>query len=191
MKQITKITIEPRVLKMNFLPQDYKAPKMSDNYMKLQDGDNRIRILSRPIIGWEDWRDKTPVRFKMENKPLSPIDPAKGIKHFWAFIVWNHLEEKIQILEITQATVRYSLEALCKDVDWGSPYEYDIKINKQGEGKDSKYSVNPVPHKPVDPYILKQFKEKPIYLDALFDGADPFANQWQSYTPLAIEEEGA
>ncbi len=91
---------------MSFLPENYESPKQSGQYMKLADGDNRIRILTRPVMGWEDWQDKSPVRFAFDNKPLKSIDPKKPIRHFWAFVVYNYNEQKIQILNITQATIR-------------------------------------------------------------------------------------
>lgn len=172
---------------MSFLPQDYKSPSSSNNYMKLQEGENRIRILSKPILGWEDWEDKKPVRYRLNEKPAKSIDPKKPVKHFWAFIVFNCNAEEIQIMQVTQATIRKSLEALCKDKDWGDPYFYDIKINKSGEGVDTEYTVNPVPHKPVDPYIVKCFNEKKCNLEALFMNADPFSSEWKDYTPLAAD----
>lgn len=160
---------------MEFLPEDYQAPNSSNNYFKIQQGENRIRILSQPVFGWEDWHDKKPVRYRMNEKPNKSFDPKKPIKHFWAFIVFNYREEQVQIMQVTQATIRKSLEALCRDKDWGAPFAYDIKITKSGEGVDTEYTVNPVPHKPVDEYITKCFKEKPINLEALFDNSDPFS----------------
>jgi len=174
---------------MNFLPDNYEAPKPTNQlYLKLQDGENRIRILSRPIVGWEDWNaDKKPVRYKMNKKPAKPFDSSKPMKHFWAFIVWNVNEEIIQIMQITQATIRSFLESLSKDEDWGSPFEYDIKINKKGEKMETEYTVNPAPHKPVSQEILKAFRDRPIQLEALYEGLDPFATIYTSYTPLMSE----
>lgn len=173
---------------MNFLPENYTTPKTSNSYMKLQEGENKFRILSSPVIGWEDWLDKKPVRFRFNEKPNKSIDPKKPLRHFWAFIVWNYMEEKIQILQVTQATIRNCIEALCKDTDWGSPYFYDIKIMKKGEGVDTTYMVNPLPHKPLDPSIKKAFLEKRCNLDALYDGDDPFAGHWETYTDGVFEK---
>lgn len=159
----------------NFLPETYEAPKGSSNYMKLSKGENRFRILSKPIIGWEDWKDKKPIRFAMNEKPSSPIDPKKPIKHFWAMVVWNAIEEKVQILEITQSTIQGAIQNLSKDSDWGSPFEYDIKITRSGDGMETEYTINPVPHKPVTEEIKKAYFDKqPIDLTALFSGGDPF-----------------
>lgn len=173
---------------MNFLPEDYESPKASNHYMKIQEGENRIRILTAPVLGWEDWQEKKPVRWKLENKPTKSFDPKKPVRHFWAFVVFNYIEERIQILQVTQATIRKSIEALCRDKDWGTPYHYDIKINKTGEGVDTEYTVNPVPHKPLDPYIISCFKEKRCNLEALYTNDDPFALS-DKYAELAIEIE--
>jgi hypothetical protein len=159
---------------MDFLPEDYEAPKTSGYYMKLQDGENRLRILSRPVLGWEDWKDKKPVRFKMNEKPETPFDPEKPIKHFWAMVVWNYNDSQIQILQINQAGIRKAIENLSKDGDWGAPYGYDIKIVRKGEKINTEYSVNPVPHKTLDSSIEKMFRDRPINLQALFMNADPF-----------------
>lgn len=168
--------------KVLFLPQGYEAPKSSGFYMKLQDGDNKFRILSSPIIGWEDWLDKKPIRFRFNDKPAKPVDAKKPVKHFWSMIVWNYQEEEIQILHLTQASIRNSIEALCSDEDWGAPYFYDIKIIRKGEALETEYTVNPVPHKKLGDHVIEKFKERPCNLDALFDCADPFAKDQPNYT---------
>lgn len=174
---------------MKFLPEDYKSPRATSGYMKIQDGENRVRILSAPIIGWEDWTlDKKPVRFRMADKPAKPIDPKRPIKHFWAFIVWNYMAEKIQVLQINQATIQNTLQTLCADSDWGSPYYYDLKIIRKGEGKDTEYTVTPLPHKVVSEAIKKEFYETRCYLDALFTSDNPFA-EWPHYTEGVFEKD--
>jgi len=179
---------KPRTQTMSFLPVGYQAPKSSNNFMKLQDGENKIRILTAPVLGWEDWIDKKPVRFGMDSKPARPYDPKKPIKHFWSFIVFNYNEEQVQILHITQASIRNAIETLCNDKDWGAPYFYDIKIMKKGEQMDTEYNVIALPHKPVDPYIVEQFKEKPCNLDAVFTGEDPFDKEHRTHTPGVFGE---
>lgn len=169
--------------KIMFLPVDYEAPKTSNHYMKFVEGENKFRILSAPLLGWEDWLDKKPVRYKMADKPAKSIDPKKPVRHFWAMIVWNYTSEEIQILHLTQATLRKSLEALCKDADWGAPYFYDLKVMKTGEGIDTEYSLNPLPHKELSPHIKEMFNERRCNLDALFYNDDPFSKEHGEYTP--------
>ena len=169
-----------------FLPSGYQAPK-TQYYMKMKTGENKFRILSAPVIGWEDWDNKKPVRFHYDDKPASSVDPTKPMKHFWAMIVWNYGEECIQILQVTQASIRNAIEHLCNDADWGLPYTYDIKVTKKGDGMDTEYMVNPLPHKPVADFIVKAYKDRPCNLDAIFEGADPFA-KWDVFTPMAIAQ---
>ena len=172
----------------NFLPADYQEPKISNCYMKLQDGENRFRILSKPILGWEDWDNKKPVRFRMDEKPEKPIDPEKPLRHFWAFIIYNYRESQVQIMEITQATIRKQITALCNDRDWGAPYHYDLKIIRSGESMSTEYTVNPIPHKPIDNAIIDAFDNRKCNLEALFTGDDPFSQEWKYYTPLAFDD---
>lgn len=173
---------------MKFLPENYQAPKSSNNYMKLQDGENKIRILTAPILGWEDWVENKPVRYRFDNKPCKSHDPKKPIRHFWALIVWNYQEEKIQILQLTQATIRHNIEALDKDKDWGQPFFYDIKIIRKGEGVDTEYMVNPIPHKELEIIIKEEFINHPCNLEALFENGDPFAPEWATNPTKGIFE---
>ena len=187
---------------MNFLPSNYEAPSNSNGYMKIQRGENRIRILSAPILGWEDWtNDKKPVRFRLEYKPLTSIHPDRPIRHFWAFIVWNYAVSAIQILQVTQAGIRRNLEDLSKNSEWGAPYHYDVKITREGEEMKTKYTVMPCPKKPVTSDIINAFYATPINLEALYESKDPFA-PGQKYTqgvfsessvgtPNAVESRGA
>ncbi len=161
--------------KIQWLPTGYTVPKSQSAYTKIKDGENKIRILSRPITGWEDWENNKPIRFTEDKKPKAAIDPKKPIKHFMAFIIWNYSEEQIQIYQVTQATIKNAIIGLCCDEDWGTPCFYDIKINRTGQQKDTEYTVNPVPHKPISDQVLKAFKEKPICLEALYHGLDPFS----------------
>lgn len=178
--------------KILFLPQDYSAPKAAGNYMKLQAGENRIRILSAPIYGWLDFgADGKPIRSKYAEKPKAPFNAAKPIKHFWAMIVWNYNEERVQIYEVTQATIQTPLSNYAKDPDWGNPCGYDIKITKSGEGMKTEYVVTPARPKALDESIKLAFYEKPICLDALFDGFDPFADSGKPTAGMFEEDETA
>lgn len=174
--------------KFTFLREDYESPTQAGNYLKLQEGENKIRILSNAIDGWEDWTvDRKPVRFSYDQKPRAPISPDKPIKHFWACIVWNYNEKKVQIYQITQASIRRAIEALGKDEDWGNPFYYDLKINKTGEGIETKYSVTPAPQKPIDEAIRSAFYAKRCCLQFLFTGDDPFSCSPEEATLFALD----
>lgn len=171
-----------------FLPNNYKSPKTSGYYMKFQEGENRIRVLSRPILGWEDWHEKVPVRYQFDDKPAVSYDPKRPVRHFWSMIVWNYGESQIQIMHVTQASVRNAIEALNNDSDWGAPYFYDIKIHKKGEGKDTEYTVMAVSPKALAPAIKEAFHNRRCRLEALFDNQDPFM-PGQDYTEGVFTKE--
>jgi hypothetical protein len=158
----------------SFLPQDYEVPSSGGHYFKPSPGENKIRILSKPVIGWVGWDFNNKVqRFAIKNKPEKPIgkDP---IQHFWAFIIWNYAINAIQIYEVTQQTIQQALKDLSANDEWGAPFAYDVTIKKEGVDKKTKYTVMPSPKKKISDDIHKAALEKPINLEALFTGADPF-----------------
>ena len=162
-----------------FLPNDYKDPSSVSNYMKFADGQNKIRILTDPLMGWEYWveengKRKPERREKFEDVPQeyrNPVDPSDKVKFFWVIGVWNYAESRFQILELTQVSIRKIIENLYKDEAWGDPKEYDITITKSGEGFDTEYTTVPNPPKP----FAKEGKLIPLVdLKALMSGEDPF-----------------
>jgi hypothetical protein len=166
----------------NFLPDNYERPATSGgNYAKLEDGQNCFRFLSPAVVGFVYWNSENkPVRLTEKPEAL-PEDiryengkPDK-VKHFWAFAVWNYKEGKVQILELTQATIQGPIEDLVVTPEWGDPTQYDITISKKGQKLDTEYSVQPSPHKPVAADVQGLFEATHVDLSALFDGKDPFA----------------
>ena len=167
----------------NFLPDNYEVPQKSGNYFRFIEGENRFRILSSPIIGWETWIEnkdgsRKPIRKPMD-KPFNvdEVDNPEDIKHFWAMPIYNYQEEKIQILEITQKGIQKSIKALAKDVDWGSPVNYDLVVTREGKELNTKYQVNPKPAKKLDEGILQLYKDMKIDLTALYRNDDPFSSE--------------
>lgn len=158
----------------SFLPDNYEVPKSEGSYLKFAPGETKFRILSKPIIGWMDWKDKKPYRFTMDKKPAQPFNPLQDIKHFWAFVVWDYAGKKISILEISIKGIQNAIQALQKNPDWGSPFGYDITVTKSGSGMETKYVTTPLPPKPVHAKIEELYNRTPINLAALFDGKDPF-----------------
>lgn len=170
---------------MDFLPDNYETPATNSNYLKFATGETRFRIVSKPIIGWLDWKDNKPMRFPMNAKPEKPVNPAKPIRHFWAMIVWNYAMNSAQILEITQATIQKAIEKHSKDADWGAPFEYDFKVTKKGTTKDdTEYSVIATPKKSLPDDVIKTLLATKICLNELFTGNDPFKS---TSAPTEIE----
>ncbi len=162
-----------------FLPDGYESLKTDKAYWKMSQmkaGDNRLRIVMQPIAGWLDWKDAKPYRFKPENKPARPFDANKPLKAFWSCYVWDYARESLFILEITQASILKSLTKIANDEDWGDFLQYDIKIGKEGSGKETRYVLTPLPHKPLSEKIKEALKKAPVRLDALYEGGDPWTD---------------
>lgn len=170
-------------MKNNFLPDNYEPPQAnSGKYMKFVEGENRFRVLSSAIVGWEYWTEedgkRRPIRVRVESEVPTEVknatDSQQRAKHFWAFVVYNVKEKEVQILEITQKSIMASIRALVESDDWGDPKEYDILVNRTGKELETEYSVVPTPKKPVDPGIIEYYKDLHINLEALYSGEDPF-----------------
>ena len=170
-----------------FLPEGYKVPKSAGgNYTKLADGANKLRILSAPVMGWLYWNTAgkpvrsreafaqlpSDVRYK-EDKKTGESKPERP-KHFWAVVVYSYADKALQIWEITQGTVQSQLTDLIGNSDWGDPRQYDITVNRKGEGFDTEYNIQPSPAKPLNEEVAALYAGSNIALDVMFSGGNPF-----------------
>ncbi len=167
---------------MSFLPQGYELPKSAESrYFKLEQGDNKFRILGQAITGYEYFTDeKKPVRSATPFKETPNIGTnddgsTKKVSHFWAFPVFNYKTNQVEVFEVTQKTIQASLAGYSADTDWGDVTSYDITINKKGEKLTTEYNVRPSPKKPLSDEILAIVNStaKPK-LEALFVNGNPF-----------------
>lgn len=161
----------------HFLPTGYESLRTEKAYWKMsqmKETGNRLRIVMQPIAGWLDWHNSKPYRYRPDQKPIKSFDPEKPMKPFWACYVWDYAREGLFILEINQSSILKSLTKMAKDEDWGDFLQYDIKISKEGNGKETRYVVTPLPHKPLSDKILDAMKRSPVRLEALYEGKDPW-----------------
>lgn len=166
----------------SFLPTGYEIPTSETGYMKFEKGPNKFRILTKPLLGYIAWIDKAytedgkpkPERFKMDAQMIQKKEWSQNPKHFWAFVVWNYKAERFQILDVTQISIQREIDSLYRNEDWGEPFGYDITVTKTGDNMETKYSVQPSPHKELKPEIKDAFSKLSINLDALWDNEDPF-----------------
>ncbi len=141
-------------------------------YMKLKQGPNKLRVLSAPIMGYEFWtKENQPVRVKDYPKEVpANIRPDSKIKFFWAFAVWNFETKKVEVLELTQATIISQIQSLVQSEEWGDPTGYSITITRKGEKLDTEYQVVPSPAKETPKDILDVYEANKPDLEALFEG---------------------
>ena len=162
------------------------------NYMKLQPGANQFRIVGsfedgtniQGMLGWStnDEGKRQPHRWRVGED--APRTFEERPKEFFAMLVWNYKESRIQILELTQKRLKEDLLALASDKeDWGDPRKYDITITKSGEGLETTYAMTPKPPKKRADGINEAVKNLKANLTALYDGGDPFED-----TPAPVQE---
>ena len=166
---------------MSFLPKGTKIPSTSNYLSKIPVGETTFRALAPAITGYE--------YFNTENKPVRSKDgwdempedigskdgKLNQIKYFWAFPIYNHDEERIQIAQFSQKTILTPLEALINNGRWGNPMDYDITIKRTGTTmNDTEYSVVPNPKEKVSDEILKKFHARNLDINLLYEGIDPF-----------------
>ena len=153
------------------------VPKGESKYVKLQNGENKLRILADPLVGKGFWAHDKRVRKRLEELiGQSELDEKSKIKEFWAFPVFNYEDDKVQIFEIHQVTIMSGLKSLEDDNDWGDLVDYDIVINRSGDSLDTEYLVIPKPKATLAKNVKKAWEEikKTLDLNQLFDGSDPF-----------------
>lgn len=157
----------------DFVP-DEVVSSGGNSYLSLSKNDSvKIRIISKPIFGWLSWEDKTPVRTHIDDEP-EVIDENNKPRKFMSVAVIDREDESVKILEMTQQSVIKAIKALAANPDWGNPFSYDITISKTGEGMKTKYTVQPSPKKPLPKDVIKAAQAKPVNLNAVFEGLNPW-----------------
>lgn len=161
---------------MSFFPAEDKYMGNTDYFKpgKILEGDEvKIRIISTPIVGWENWtEDNKPVRFHPANRPRILPNPLKPLRDFTAMVIWNYDLGMLQIWSFTQKNLKKSLASLAQNK--GTPLNYDIYVSRHGEGTDTRYILRPsTPHQ-IDKEIREVISMTPINLHALYVSKDPF-----------------
>ena len=146
------------------------------------EGETRLRCFGPAIKGFEGWTtDDKPVRWAMKPQELPENirrrdDGKDPLKPFMALLVWEYDSSSFKVLQMTQKTLitAFTTYALDKD-NWGSYVDWDFKINREGEGLNTKYSFSPLPPKKVGEEAASAFAALTFDITKMFDGEDPFA----------------
>jgi len=174
----------------DFIPAGYQQPTSAGGFTKLENGENKFRILSSPLLMWLEWRDGKPIRhpFKQgEAKPQKGNDQKDSVKHGWGLIVWNYKTQKIEVFELDKQDVISSLLALAEKPAWGHPKKYDIVITKKGSGMDTEYMTTPEPPSEPSDAIIEAYTETPIDLNQLLvSGGNPFISKNVAADPTNV-----
>lgn len=118
-------------------------------YLQLQAGDNRVRVVSPPFqvnVHWEETIEgsKQKVICPGPGCPICKVGRTPGTRY--QALVLNRATAKVEILEGGPQIFR-QVKDYAVDPDYGDPSKYDIKIKKEGSGRDTRYSVKAAPNK--------------------------------------------
>lgn len=155
-----------------------------------KDSQVRIRVLSSAINGFEWFEEGKPKRAKKAEDAPSDLGInqwGKEIKpkYFWAFPVWNHNTQGVQICCITQVGIQDQIRELVNNPDWGSPFSYDITI-KRTDGDKTTYSVVPHPPKALPEEAQAEVKATKIDFEKWMNSENPFSID--EFSAEALEE---
>lgn len=146
-------------------------------YVKLQPGENRMRIVGLPYeveVHWEDGVDGSKKRIVCLGAGC-PICKAGHVpqKKFQVLVI-DRTDGKLKILEGGNSIFR-QIKDYAMDTDYGDPSKYDIKIKKEGSGRETKYTIVASPKK-------SELTQEEV---ALLDGAKTLS---EINKPKTIEE---
>jgi hypothetical protein len=155
------------------LPEDYQVPQSKSNFYKFVKGENKFRIVSKPVIGYQHWVEEGKTKRCIRSKEVTG---AKDEKHFWAFIVYNYEENALQLLELTQKGIMNAIQTIIKKENKGDVFKYDFYVDKKGEKMDTEYVVSNSDNDTKENEVIKEAVDKATILDLslLFEGGDPF-----------------
>ena len=158
---------------------DIPTSESSGLFMKkLEQGENRMRILETPIQGYVWWpeNDNKPVRVK---NPGDIETGVKDAKYFWFLTI--AMGSEVKFLEIKQKTILSQIKALSENKEWGEVQDYDITITRSGQDLETQYTVVPNPKKAIDADVALQWAN----IKARYNPENLFTNG----TPLEPGEE--
>ncbi len=119
------------------------------DFLKLKDGLNQIRIVGKPSlinIHWEKGIDGQNKKVICPGAGCPICKAGKAPQTRYQIQVIDRADGKIKVLE-QGPTVFNQIKSYAMYPDYGDPTKYDIKIKKEGSGRDTKYSLLPSPNK--------------------------------------------
>lgn len=134
----------------NILDNNNFGPRVP--FMKLQSGKNICRVASKPSKVVQHWEKTVDGNLRKitcigEDCPICKAGHAPSVRYQIKVIdKMDPDAPEAKVLEIGASILR-NIVGFVQDDDYGDPTKYDLKIQKTGTGRDTRYSVTASPHK--------------------------------------------
>jgi hypothetical protein len=169
------------------MPLPVREKSSGSNFLSLQDGENRIRIVSMPQDFWIHFDNETKKSFKCQGRKTCQLcksdnERLKKASHKFMFAAFSRDEQKqlsaeckdtkavVKLLEVG-GTVYDAIQAISANEDYSFDTipPCDFIITKRGKGMETSYSVFPCPPKPISENDLAGIAEGKTLEELLSD----------------------
>lgn len=140
-----------------------KTSSMSD-YMRLAQGDNRVRIITAPYQFYVAWiKDASGASRKLNSalKDCPLVKRGEKIQTRWLVGVINRQTKSAEILEIG-SQIMNGIKQYSNEPGYGNPSGYDINIKRGKPGENPLYYIMASPLSPLsdeDKVLVNDFVE--------------------------------
>jgi len=150
---------------------NYDIPSGSGNFLKLEDGSNKIRICTKALeVTYHE--DKEGAKYSTtvcSGDGCELCKSGKPKKFKYAFLVLNRKDGKPYIYE-SPITVFRQIVAYETNDEYGDIRKYDISINKEGVARNTTYTIMPSPKKSeLTDEEVKMIAESGVSLETAYD----------------------
>ena len=141
---------------------DLPSPKGKNDFMKLKEGENVVRIMGNPIQTYIHW---VTLPDGSQRKIVSPSNPTlvkkledAGFRRQpnWIIKVLDRDGDEFRLLEVGNQIYK-GIQTLFNNPKWGKVTAYDISINRGPKGQQPLYNVTPNPKEALDSSIKQKF----------------------------------
>ena len=158
------------------------AASSGSDFVRLQDGDKRsLRILSKPIIGFEVFIDNMPHRWKDDQPVPTHLNLGdEKPRKFAAFVVYEYDtkeggEGRIKVWQFGQKAVIKQMEMLFVSEHWSA---YELVITRTGKAMDTTYNITGISRPPEDNLLSFAMQcDEFVNLEKMFEGESPFLKE--------------
>lgn len=119
---------------------DIDVTSGGSDFLKLVDGDNKIRIVSKPVkqlVFWEDGKKR------VTTNPNEKVD-GKGPRQSWTMYAIDRADGAVKLFTMGPS-IAHALNELAGSPDYKfTDYpNYDLNIKRTGSGMETRYTVLP------------------------------------------------